>query len=107
MVALSQENVLLLQQDHSYKDLPDLIMDQRARQNLDHPDSLDAPRIIEYVRQLRPGGRLNVPVTNSNSSKGGRNEAGIDLEIRLIYSPVRVRASSRIGCLQNLPTVDE
>jgi uridine kinase len=60
--ALSQESVLILQQDHYYKDLPHLLLEQRAKQNFDHPDSFDTPLLIEHVRKLREGNPIDRPV---------------------------------------------
>ena len=60
--ALSPESVLVLQQDHYYKDLPHLPLEQRARQNFDHPDSFDTLLLIEHVRQLREGQAIDRPV---------------------------------------------
>jgi uridine kinase len=59
---LSPESVLVLQQDHYYKDFPHLSLEQRARQNYDHPDSFDTPLLIEHVRMLRDGNPINRPV---------------------------------------------
>jgi uridine kinase len=59
--ALSQESVLVLQQDHYYRDLPHLPLEERARQNFDHPDSLDTPLLTEHVRQLRKGCAIERP----------------------------------------------
>lgn len=59
--ALSLESVLVLQQDHYYRDLPHLPLEQRARQNFDHPDSLDTPLLVEHVRQLREGAPIERP----------------------------------------------
>ncbi len=59
--ALSEEGVLVLQQDHYYKDLPHLPLDERAKQNFDHPDSIDTPLLIEHVRQLREGHAVERP----------------------------------------------
>ncbi len=58
---LSHESVLVLQQDHYYRDLPHLPLEQRARQNFDHPDSLDTPLLVEHVRQLREGRAIERP----------------------------------------------
>src|SRR5580692_2672032 len=60
--ALSPESVLVLQQDHYYRDLPHLPLEQRARQNFDHPDSLDTPLLIQHVGQLRQGRAIERPV---------------------------------------------
>ncbi len=59
--ALSQESVLVLQQDHYYKDLPHLPLEQRARQNFDHPDSVDTPLLVRHVSQLREGRAIERP----------------------------------------------
>lgn len=65
--ALSPESVLVLQQDHYYKCLPDLPLEQRARQNFDHPDSFDAPLLIEHLSQLRLGNGVDRPVYDFTS----------------------------------------
>jgi uridine kinase len=59
---LSPESVLVLQQDHYYKDFPHLSLEQRARQNYDHPDAFDTLLLIEHVRALREGNAINRPV---------------------------------------------
>jgi len=55
IAALSEESVLVLQQDHYYRDLPHLPFDERAKQNFDHPDSMDTPLLVEHVHRLREG----------------------------------------------------
>jgi uridine kinase len=59
---LSPESVLVLQQDHYYKDFPLLSLEQRAKLNFDHPDSFDTPLLMEHVRQLREGRAIDRPV---------------------------------------------
>jgi len=62
IAALSEQSVLVIQQDHYYKDLPHLPLDERARQNFDHPDSMDTPLLVEHVRRLRQGQAVERPV---------------------------------------------
>ncbi len=45
-----------------YKDLPHLPLDERAKQNFDHPDSIDTPLLIEHVRRLREGHPIERPL---------------------------------------------
>ena len=59
--ALPPDSVIILQQDHYYRDLPNLPLDQRARQNFDHPGSLDTPLMVEHVRRLREGRGIDRP----------------------------------------------
>ena len=68
--ALSPESVLVLQQDHYYKDFPSLPLEQRARQNFDHPDSFDTSLLIDHVRQLREGAPSIAPSTTLRNIKG-------------------------------------
>jgi uridine kinase len=60
--ALSEDSVLLLQQDHYYKDTPHLPLEERAKQNFDHPDSVDTQLLISHVRALREGNAIERPV---------------------------------------------
>ncbi len=56
------ETSVLLQQDHYYKDFPDLPLDERTKRNFDHPDSIDSPLLIEHVRALRLGKPIERPI---------------------------------------------
>ncbi len=78
--ALSQESVLVLQQDHYYKDLPHLPLEKRARQNFDHPDSLDTPLLVQHVSQLREGRAIDRPVYDFSRHK--REEFTVRMEPR-------------------------
>lgn len=52
----------LLQQDHYYKELAHLPVEERARQNFDHPDSIDMGLFVEHVRLLKTGQPIDRPV---------------------------------------------
>ena len=52
----------MLQQDHYYKNFPHLSLEERARQNFDHPDAFDNSLFIEHVGQLREGRPIDRPV---------------------------------------------
>lgn len=78
--ALSEESVLLLQQDHYYKDTPHLPLEERAKQNFDHPDSVDAQLLISHVRALREGQAIERPVYDFTQHR--RVPATVHLEPR-------------------------
>jgi uridine kinase len=59
--ALSSDKVLVLQQDHYYKDLPHLSLDERRKQNFDHPDSMDTALLVSHVERLRRGEAIDRP----------------------------------------------
>ena len=60
--ALPAGTVQVLQQDHYYLALDLLSLEERARQNFDHPDSIDTPFLVEQVRKLRGGENIERPV---------------------------------------------
>jgi uridine kinase len=78
--ALSEESVLLLQQDHYYKDTPHLPLAERAKQNFDHPDSVDTQLLINHIRKLRAGEAIERPVYDFTQHR--RIPATVHLEPR-------------------------
>ena len=62
--------------DSYYSDLPHMSIVQRAHQNFDSPDSLDAALLIEHVQQLASGESIEKPVydftTHSRKSETER-----------------------------------
>lgn len=59
--AFSEDKVAVLQQDNYYKDLPGLPLEERKKQNFDHPDSMDTPLLVEHIRSLRRGVTIERP----------------------------------------------
>lgn len=55
-------SVALLQQDNYYKELAHLPYEERARQNFDHPDSIDMELFVEHLRLLKSGKGIDRPV---------------------------------------------
>jgi len=59
---LAPASVLVLQQDHYYRDFPQLSLEKRTQLNFDHPDSFDTPLLVEHVRKLSEGRAIDRPV---------------------------------------------
>lgn len=59
---LSGSGVLVLQQDHYYRDLPHLSLEERSRRNFDHPNALDTDLFIKHVQELSEGHAIERPV---------------------------------------------
>jgi uridine kinase len=78
--ALSEDRILILQQDHYYKDLPHLPLEERAKQNFDHPESLDTTLLVSHVSTLREGGAIERPVYDFTQHR--RVPATVHLEPR-------------------------
>ena len=58
---LDPMSACLLHHDSYYRDNPHLTLEERARINYDHPDSLETPLMAEQVRQLLAGDPVEVP----------------------------------------------
>jgi uridine kinase len=50
-----------LSMDHYYRDLRQMTIQDRARQNFDHPDNLDAALLVRHLIELRAGRPIRVP----------------------------------------------
>lgn len=60
--AVGAAHVAHLAHDAYYKDLPHLPFEERARQNYDHPNSLETGLLIRHIKQLIHGEPVAVPV---------------------------------------------
>lgn len=60
--SLGAEVATCISFDSYYHDHSDLTVEQRARVNFDHPDSLDAGLLVEHLAALRDGNEVAVPV---------------------------------------------
>jgi uridine kinase len=60
--ALSANGVLVLQQDHYYRDLQNLTFEERSRQNFDHPNAVDTALLVDHIRKLRDGHSIDRPI---------------------------------------------
>lgn len=62
--ALGPENVVFICHDSYYRDLTHLPVEERAKQNFDHPDSLDTALMIEHLTHLKAGRVVEGPIYN-------------------------------------------
>ena len=53
--------MVYLTHDHYYKDLSHKKMEERAKTNFDHPDSLDTDLLVEHLKDLKAGKVANLP----------------------------------------------
>lgn len=60
--AIGPGNVVVLHHDSYYRDASHLPMEERARINYDHPNSLETELLIEHLEALRARDAVEVPV---------------------------------------------
>lgn len=56
--------VVIISEDSYYKDLKHLPLEERAKINFDHPDSLDHDLFCEHLDQLLAGEDVEIPIYN-------------------------------------------
>lgn len=54
-------NILLLEQDSYYKYDPNLDYEARTKLNYDHPDAIDFKLLIEHIKKLKNGEKIEKP----------------------------------------------
>ncbi len=55
---------ILINQDDYYKDLSHMTEEERAKQNFDHPDSIDFELLHKHLLQLKDNKPIEVPIYN-------------------------------------------
>ena len=56
------ENLVHLVHDNYYNDLSHLPVEERAKNNFDHPDSLETSLLTNHISMLKQGSSVEVPV---------------------------------------------
>jgi molybdopterin-guanine dinucleotide biosynthesis protein len=59
--SIGEDNITFLSHDSYYRDLGHLEEAERARQNFDHPDSLETSLLVTHIRALKRRQRVAVP----------------------------------------------
>ncbi len=59
---LGSDKVIIIQQDSYYKDLSHLTLEERKKQNFDHPDAFDHQFLISQLKDLLVGNSIDQPV---------------------------------------------
>lgn len=60
--SIGRNNILLIQHDSYYRDLNHLPLEERKKQNFDHPSSLETELMIRHVNALKNGYQVDIPV---------------------------------------------
>jgi uridine kinase len=58
---VGEHRIALIQHDAYYIDMSHLPLEERRKQNFDHPDSIETPLLIRHLRQLRLGQAVDIP----------------------------------------------
>jgi len=59
---LGSDKVIIIQQDSYYNDLGNLTLEERKKQNFDHPNAFDQQLLIDQLKDLLAGKSINQPI---------------------------------------------
>jgi len=62
VAGIGREKILLIEHDSYYRDLSHLPLEDRKKQNFDHPSSLETELMIRHLSALRSGYKVDIPV---------------------------------------------
>lgn len=73
--ALNSSDILMILHDSYYRDRSDIPLSEREKINFDHPDALETSLLIEHLKALIKGNRVNVPIYDfkTHTRKEGYN----------------------------------
>jgi uridine kinase len=65
--AVGGDNVVLVEQDSYYRNLADMPLDERHQANFDHPDAIDSDMLVNHLKRLKQGQKVEMPLYDFKS----------------------------------------
>lgn len=89
-------SVSLLHHDSYYRDYENMPLEQRARINYDHPDSLETSLLAEHVRELIAGRPVETPLYDFSTHRRLTETRRVDPEPVIIVDGILVLAEPEL-----------
>jgi uridine kinase len=99
---LADSGVLVLQQDHYYKDLSHLPLEERSQHNFDHPNALDTELFIEHVRQLKDGISIERPVYDFTQHRRTQETARLESQPAILVEGILIFENEALRNLMDI-----
>jgi uridine kinase len=99
---LADSGVLVLQQDHYYKDLSHLPLEERSQRNFDHPNALDAELFIEHVRKLKEGKSIERPVYDFTQHRRVQETARLESQPAILVEGILIFENEALRNLMDI-----
>jgi len=99
---LGESRVQVVVQDHYYRSLDHLPLEQRARQNFDHPDALDAALMAAHVRALKSGEPVEMPIYDFKTHARLRETRRVEPRDVLIVEGILVLELEEVRALMDV-----
>ncbi len=96
---LGPERVLILSQDHYYRDAGHLPAEQRAQQNFDRPEAVDFELLVRHLKQLQAGREIARPFYDFRQHvRLEGSEPALPLPVILVEGTLVFAAEELVGC---------
>ena len=99
---VGRDKVVYLQQDAYYRDQSHLDLQERARINYDHPDSLESELLAEHLSELRSGRAVERPVYNFTTHMRTDATVRVEPEAVVIVEGILILAEAELRKLLDL-----
>lgn len=104
---LGPERVLILSQDHYYRDAGHLPAEQRAQQNFDRPEAVDFELLVRHLKQLQAGREIARPFYDFKQHvRLEGSEPALPLPVILVEGTLVFAAEELVGCFDLTLFVD-
>lgn len=99
---LADSGVLVLQQDHYYKDLSHLPLEERSQHNFDHPNALDTELFIEHVKRLKDGNSIERPVYDFTQHRRVQETARLESQPAILVEGILIFENEALRNLMDI-----
>ena len=100
--AIGDERVALIQHDAYYRDLTHLPLEERAKVNYDHPDSLETDLLVQHLKDLLAGNAIDRPVYDFTVHNRALETVKVDPKPVVIVEGILVLYESALRDLMDL-----
>jgi len=99
---LCQDSIVLLQQDHYYRDLSHLTFEDRTKVNFDHPDSLETTLLVAHMKRLRSGQAIERPVYDFTEHRRVKETVRIEPKPAIILEGILIFENAELRDLLDI-----
>jgi len=100
--AIGHDDVALIQHDAYYRDLKHLPLEERAKVNYDHPDSMESDLLVEHIGSLVGGSAIDRPVYDFTIHNRAAETIRVEPRPAIIVEGILVLYESELRDLMDL-----
>lgn len=89
-------NVVLVEQDSYYRNLADMPLDERHQANFDHPDAIDSDMLVNHLKRLKQGEKVEMPLYDFKTHTRGDEIEVIEPKPVVIVEGILIFAEPRV-----------